>query len=59
MIKLPVITNNLKHLFIENQLLVVYLRTIKVIWIKRIRSHQMTLYCFAAFQFALTTPYFI
>ena len=29
-IKLPVITNNLKHPFIENQLSVVYLRTMKV-----------------------------
>ena len=38
-LKLPVITNNLKHLFIENELLVMYLRTIEVIWINRIRSH--------------------
>ena len=32
-------TNNLKHLFIENQLLVVNLHTLKVIWVKRIRNH--------------------
>ena len=37
-LKLPVITNNLKHLFIENQLSVVYLRTMKVIWIKHKKS---------------------
>ena len=33
------ITNNLKHLFIDNQILVVYLHTLKVIWVKRIKSH--------------------
>ena len=37
-LKLPVINNNLKHLFIENQLSVVYLRTMKVIWIKHKKS---------------------
>ena len=37
----------------------VYLGTINVIWIKHIRSHLLTLYYFAAFQFAPTTPYFI
>ena len=30
---------NKKHLFIENQLSLVYLRTMKVIWMKHIRSH--------------------
>ena len=35
-LKLPVINSNLKYLFIENQLSMVYLRTI---WIKHIRSH--------------------
>ena len=38
-IKITLITNNLKHLFTENQLSVVYLRTMKVLWIKHIRSH--------------------
>ena len=65
--KLPVITNNLKHLFIENQLLVVYLRIMKVIWVSHIRrhylttsfrSHYLTNY-FATFRFTLATPYFI
>ena len=32
-------TNNLKHLFIENQFLVVHLRTMKVILVNHIRSH--------------------
>ena len=36
---LPIITNNLKDLFIENQLSVLYLRTMKVMWIKHKRSH--------------------
>ena len=32
-------TNNLKHLFIEKQFLVVHLRTMKVILVNHIRSH--------------------
>ena len=38
-ITLPTITNNLEHLFIKKQLLVVYLCTMKVMWIKHIRNH--------------------
>ena len=38
-LKLPIITNNTKHLFTENQISVEYLRTMKVTWIKDIRSH--------------------
>ena len=57
--KLPAITNNLKHLVIENQLLVVYLRIMKVIWVNHIRSHYLTTYYFATFRFTLATPYFI
>ena len=38
-LELPVITKNLKHPFIENQLLVVYLGTMEFIWVKDIRSH--------------------
>ena len=48
-IKIPVITNNLKHLFMEKQLLAVHLLTMKIIWINHIRNHWLELYCFAAF----------
>ena len=58
-LKLPVKINNLKHAFIENQLLVMYLRTMKITLINPIRTHSVTLYYFANFRFALTTPYFI
>ena len=48
-IKITRHNQQLKHLFIEDQLLVVYLRTIRVISIKHITSHQLTLHCFAVF----------
>ena len=38
-IKITHHNHNLKHLFIENQISVVYLCTMKVMWIKHIRNH--------------------
>lgn len=49
-LKLRVIANNSEHLFIENQLLVVYLRTVKL--------DQTYWTSFAGFRFDLTTSYF-